>query len=353
METTGKYTPACPPRPGRHWAFSPPLPRAENLSGSWAWNLAQTDDLTGLSLFGGNKVRKLEYVLGEAGPGAATPWSLRRHPSNCAMLMATACRRLGMRPILYLVAIVEPACCGQPLLDYVWTPRSTWSPERRTEGRREEAVRWAGPHARLEGEGPFAARCPGGRPGPLGSAGFIGGWASGGPCRGQGIAPDYLFLGTGTGGTLAGLAAGRKCWVGGDRAVNVSPRTRATPPARRRWAPGPGAIGRTRPCGRRTSGPTWVYGEGYEAPAPAATAASVVWPQEAFGGPGVHRKGSLRAHRLRRTGQDPPGLHRGVLAHRRSNRPLCRAGNGGSGGGREDPVSPIRHERIANDGKMC
>ena len=49
-------------------------------------------------------------------------------------------------------------------------------------------------------------------------------------CCGQGIAPDYLFLGTGTGGTLAGLAAGRKLMGGPEIvAVNVSPKDEGYP----------------------------------------------------------------------------------------------------------------------------
>ena len=112
---------------------------------------------------------------------------------------------------------------------------------------------------------------------PLGSAGFIGGWAELlDQCCGQGIAPDYLFLGTGTGGTLAGLAAGRKLMGGPEIvAVNVSPKDEGYPA--RTAALGTRALRAIgsdetlRPEDFRTD--LGYYGAGYEAPAPAATAA--------------------------------------------------------------------------------
>lgn len=225
METTAQVHArlSAPPRAALGF-FPTPFHRAENLSRELGVDLwLKRDDLTGMSLFGGNKVRKLEYVLGEArARGCDTVVSYGATQSNCAMQVATACRRLGMRPILYLVAIVEPAQ-------------------------------------------------------PLGSAGFIGGWAELlDQCRGQGIAPDYLFLGTGTGGTLAGLAAGRKLMGGPEIvAVNVSPKDEGYPA--RTAALGTRALRAIgsdetlRPEDFRTD--LGYYGAGYEAPAPAATAA--------------------------------------------------------------------------------
>ncbi len=55
--------------------FPTPFHRAEHLSRELGIDLwLKRDDLTGISLFGGNKVRKLEYVLGQAKARAATPW---------------------------------------------------------------------------------------------------------------------------------------------------------------------------------------------------------------------------------------------------------------------------------------
>ena len=60
-------------------------------------------------LFGGNKIRKLEYLLGDAREkGCDTVFTYGATQSNHAMQTVTACRRLGMEPILYLNAYVQP-----------------------------------------------------------------------------------------------------------------------------------------------------------------------------------------------------------------------------------------------------
>ena len=67
------------------------------------------DDFTGISLFGGNKVRKLEYLLGQAqASGGTYVITYGATQSNHAMETAAACRRLGIQPILYLTAVVPP-----------------------------------------------------------------------------------------------------------------------------------------------------------------------------------------------------------------------------------------------------
>ena len=67
------------------------------------------DDFSGMSLFGGNKIRKLEYLLGDAKEkGCDTVFTYGATQSNHAMQTATACRRLGLEPILYLNAYVQP-----------------------------------------------------------------------------------------------------------------------------------------------------------------------------------------------------------------------------------------------------
>ena len=109
METTAQVHARLSALPRAALGFFPtPFHRAENLSRELGVDLwLKRDDLTGMSLFGGNKVRKLEYVLGEArARGCDTVVSYGATQSNCAMQAAPACRRLGMRPRLYLVAIV-------------------------------------------------------------------------------------------------------------------------------------------------------------------------------------------------------------------------------------------------------
>ena len=65
--------------------------------------LVKRDDLSGLAL-GGNKCRKLEYLLGEAkARGVDTVITSGSAQSNFALQMAAAARRLGMEPYLLLV----------------------------------------------------------------------------------------------------------------------------------------------------------------------------------------------------------------------------------------------------------
>ena len=63
-----------------------------------------------MNLFGGNKVRKLEYLMGEAvAKGCRSVITYGATQSNHAMQTAATARRCGLKPILYLVAIVEPS----------------------------------------------------------------------------------------------------------------------------------------------------------------------------------------------------------------------------------------------------
>ncbi len=90
--------------------FPTPLVRLNRLSEQLGVNLyVKRDDFSGMSLFGGNKIRKLEYLLGDAREkGCDTVFTYGATQSNHAMQTVTACRRLGMEPILYLNAYVQP-----------------------------------------------------------------------------------------------------------------------------------------------------------------------------------------------------------------------------------------------------
>ena len=74
------------------------------------------DDLTGLAL-GGNKCRKLEYILGDARQkGIDTLITSGSSQSNFALQMAAAARRLGMEPYLILVRGIHSETQGNLLL---------------------------------------------------------------------------------------------------------------------------------------------------------------------------------------------------------------------------------------------
>ncbi|NCB63571.1 MAG: pyridoxal-phosphate dependent enzyme [Clostridia bacterium] len=213
--------------------FPTPLHRLPNLSKELGVDLwCKRDDLTGMSLFGGNKVRKLEYVMGEAvALGCDTVVSYGASQSNCAMQVTTACRKLGLKPILYLADLVGTTEVRSNLmLDYILDAEVHLVPSdgRSEEETEDEAVRLGREHmARLQQEGHKCYEVPMGAAEPLGSAGFAGGWAEMmEQFDAERVEPQYLFHGTGTGGTLAGLAAGRKLLGRGPKivAVNVSPK---------------------------------------------------------------------------------------------------------------------------------
>ena len=80
-----------------------PIQKLENISrilGTNVW--IKRDDMTGIGL-GGNKVRKLEFLLAEAkAQGAELVFTTGGAQSNHAMLTAACAKKLGMTPILIL-----------------------------------------------------------------------------------------------------------------------------------------------------------------------------------------------------------------------------------------------------------
>jgi|CZCB01.1.fsa_nt_gi 1-aminocyclopropane-1-carboxylate deaminase/D-cysteine desulfhydrase-like pyridoxal-dependent ACC family enzyme len=81
-----------------------PLYKLNNISRITGKNIyIKRDDMTGIGL-GGNKVRKLEYVLSDAiACGADTIITTGAAQSNHAMLTAACCRKLGLDVILVLM----------------------------------------------------------------------------------------------------------------------------------------------------------------------------------------------------------------------------------------------------------
>src|SRR5438128_10202033 len=74
------------------------------------------DDLTGL-LESGNKVRKLEFLIGEAlAQGADTLITCGTLQSNCCRTVAAVSARLGLRAVLALKGSRPPVYDGNPLL---------------------------------------------------------------------------------------------------------------------------------------------------------------------------------------------------------------------------------------------
>ncbi len=207
--------------PRARLAFLPtPLYRLDRLSERLGIELyIKRDDFTGMNLFGGNKVRKLEYLLGQATRNGTTHViTYGATQSNHAMETAAACRRLGLTPILYLTAVVTPDPAGMRsnlLLDNVLgaeihiVPLESGETEADAE---ERSFRMGAARAEeLNATGHPCVDIPMGGANPLGSVGFAAAMVElaeqaesfGGLCF------DRIYHSTGTGGTMAGMHAGR------------------------------------------------------------------------------------------------------------------------------------------------
>ena len=107
-------------------AFPTPLQRLDGVSRLLGTNVyLKRDDLTGLGL-GGNKVRKLEFLLADAREkGAEVVFSTGGAQSNHAMLTAAAAAKLGMRAILILKKRGVTAIRGNRLLEKLMGDRKS------------------------------------------------------------------------------------------------------------------------------------------------------------------------------------------------------------------------------------
>jgi len=215
--------------------FAPtPLHPAKNLSSDLGIDLwFKRDDLTGPSAFGGNKMRKLEFILGDAkANGADTVITYGASQSNHAMQTAAACARSGFKCILFLVSFVPPdedALKGNILLDKLFGAEvHLISPEPgESEDDAFEKCFALGDERikELEKEGHKCVNVPIGGANLIGCMGFASGYIE---MREQlellGRQPfDFIYHATGSTGTLAGLLAGRAIMGGSEiiRAVRI------------------------------------------------------------------------------------------------------------------------------------
>ena len=151
--------------------------------------------------FGGNKVRKLEFVLAEAvARGADTLVTVGGVQSNHARATASAAASLGLRCVLIINGTAPAKATANALLDRLLGAEIEYiaSREART-GASERVMR----RLRDEGRRPFFV--PLGASTPMGALGFI---AAVEEMLEQGIVPDAIVHAGSSGGTQAGLVAG-------------------------------------------------------------------------------------------------------------------------------------------------
>ena len=192
------------------------------------------DDLTGLA-FGGNKSRKLEFIIRdvlEKRADVVITWGSLQ--SNWCMQTAAAARTFGIKPVLVLFKThaLPAAVDGNLLLDVI-----LGADIRILEAEKGKVVKSAQAMSVLE-EAAREARGQGHRPylvpvggslvrgdmdKPLGGVSYVAAFAElVDQMRAGGAEPDYVVHSTGSGGTQAGLIVGARALTDGCRVVGIS-----------------------------------------------------------------------------------------------------------------------------------
>ena len=197
--------------------FPTPCYKLEAVSAQYGRRIyVKRDDLCGVAL-GGNKVRKLEYLLaGAKQRGCDTVFTTGAAQSNHAMLTAACAARLGMRCVLFLKQRGVTERRGNLVLDEIY------GAEVRFFDTDHYSVIY---DAMLEEEEKLAAegrKCfaiPVGGSNPLGSVGYVG-------CVDE-IAiqcpnVEHIVCAVGSGGTAAGLLLGAKLYLPGVKVTGIA-----------------------------------------------------------------------------------------------------------------------------------
>jgi D-cysteine desulfhydrase family pyridoxal phosphate-dependent enzyme len=193
--------------------FPTPIQKLENVSRLLNTNVyVKRDDLTGIGL-GGNKVRKLEFLLADAKEkGAEVVFTTGGAQSNHAMLTAAAAGKLGMKAILVLKKRGVTERLGNQLLEHLMG----------TDVRFVDTDDYADIYAEMDRIGAALGRpfykIPCGGSNALGARGYV-------DCAreiaGQGLRVDHLICAEGSGGTMAGLALGAKLFLPGTKVYGM------------------------------------------------------------------------------------------------------------------------------------
>ena len=213
-----------------------PLRKLERLSARLGGPeiYVKRDDLTGLA-FGGNKSRKLEFIVRDMIDKKADvviTWAGLQ--SNWCMQTAAAARTFGIKPILVLFKPPGAAATadGNLLLDVILD-----ADIRILEGEKGKVVKAAqamsvldeaAREVREKGQRPYlvpvgGSLARGDMDRPLGAVAYVAGFAEAlMQMRAAGAEPDYVVHATGSGGTQAGLVVGARALTENCRVVGIS-----------------------------------------------------------------------------------------------------------------------------------
>jgi L-cysteate sulfo-lyase len=201
--------------------FEPMKRLSAQLGGPRLW--VKRDDCTGLGL-GGNKLRKLDYVLKQAiDSGADTLVSGGVVQSNSQRQVAAAAAKLGLACHLavYHGRLAPPSAdygkTGNALLNRLFGAvlhDVPWN------GDRNGAILALADRLRAKGQKPFVV--PYGVSDPLGALGYASTVTElARQCADAGISPAAIVHCSGSGGTQAGLVVGARCCLPQTRVVGI------------------------------------------------------------------------------------------------------------------------------------
>ncbi len=189
--------------------FPTPIQRLDRISQLLNVNVyVKRDDLSGLGL-GGNKIRKLEYLLADARQkGAELVFTTGGAQSNHAMLTAAAAAKLGMKAVLILKKRGVTDCVGNQLLERLMGTEVVFM----------DTDDYADIYAEMDARGAAAGvpyyKIPCGGSNALGSLGYV---ECAREISEQGMHFEHIVCAEGSGGTMAGMALGATMFLPGTR----------------------------------------------------------------------------------------------------------------------------------------
>jgi D-cysteine desulfhydrase family pyridoxal phosphate-dependent enzyme len=189
--------------------------------------LLKRDDLTGLA-FGGNKARKLEFLVGDALQAGATALvTTGAVQSNHARMTAAAARAAGMRCSLVLTrGAGAPELQGNLLIDRLLGAEVHFidpnpDPRLATGGDEEKRVAEVVEDLRERGERPYVI--PIGGSSPIGALGYVAGALELlAQLAKAGLSPARLYYASGSRGTAAGIVAGARLFRAPYRPIGIA-----------------------------------------------------------------------------------------------------------------------------------
>lgn len=171
------------------------------------------DDLTGLA-FGGNKTRKLEYLIAEAlSHGAKTLLTAGAPQSNHCRQTAAAAAKFGFDCVLVLTGEAPGRLSGNLLLDHLFGAEIVWCEK----GQREQTLQEVFQRLWQAGRRPYLI--PYGGSNPLGVCAYAQAMVE---LVEQNSLVDWIIFASSSGGTQAGLVIGNKLTNGKSQIVGIS-----------------------------------------------------------------------------------------------------------------------------------